>query len=163
MNIVVVSDTHMPKKGKGLPRRLRQALERANTIIHAGDWQTLEVYEHLSQYGDVYGVFGNVDDDEIRRNFPKKTIIDINGYKIGVVHGDGKGKTTEKRALHAFEGEKVDVIIFGHSHIPIYKAIENKILFNPGSPTDKRRQRQYSFGVITIDEEMTIDLVYFYE
>jgi len=71
---------------------------------------------------------------------------------IGVTHGHGKGKTTEKRAFSAFEHQQVDAIIFGHSHIPVHKQIGDITLFNPGSATDKRRQKQFSFGLLYIQK-----------
>ncbi|PLT28005.1 metallophosphoesterase family protein [Peribacillus deserti] len=152
MKIIVLSDTHMPRKGKALPKRLTDELPGADLIIHAGDWQTPEVYQELSQYGVVKGVYGNVDKEDIKNLFPDKQMIEAGGAKIGVVHGHGQRLTTEKRAMAAFEGEDVDLIIFGHSHIPVIKSIGGKLLFNPGSPTDKRRQALYSFGIIHIQE-----------
>jgi uncharacterized protein len=161
MKIVVLSDTHMPKRAKSLPERLVMELKEADLILHAGDWQTKEVYEMLSTYAPVEGVFGNVDGEEMKQLVHEKQIVQAEGYSIGIVHGHGTKQTTEKRAIAAFEKEKVDIIIFGHSHIPVLKQVENTILFNPGSPTDKRRQNQYSFGIITIQEELLIQHVFF--
>nr|WP_263327464.1 YfcE family phosphodiesterase [Neobacillus sp. Marseille-Q6967] len=152
MKIVVLSDTHLPKKKKSLPKRLTDEFNDAALIIHAGDWSTIEVYNELQTYAKVVGVFGNVDDDFIKDLLPEKQIIEVNGHRIGVTHGHGRGKTTEKRAIQVFEGEKVDCIIFGHSHIPIKKYENELLIFNPGSPTDKRRQENFSFGVLYIGE-----------
>jgi uncharacterized protein len=151
MKIVVISDTHMPKKAKSLPDQVVTELKQSDLIIHAGDWQTIEVYEELLQYGEVKGVFGNVDSEELQALLPEKSIIEIKGFKMGLVHGHGKRWTTERRAIEAFKYTPVDCIIFGHSHIPVLKEVNGILLFNPGSCTDKRRQQQTSFGLITVN------------
>ncbi|MDQ0220452.1 metallophosphoesterase [Peribacillus cavernae] len=161
MKIVVISDTHMPKRGKKLPTSLIEDLQSAQLIIHAGDWQTLDVYQELLTYAPVEGVSGNVDGEDIKERFGEKRILQINGKRIGVVHGHGEKGTTEKRAIAAFAEEDVDLIIFGHSHIPVKKQSDGVMLFNPGSPTDKRRQPAYSYGVITIQGTIHVDHVFY--
>ncbi len=161
MKITVISDTHMPKKAKTLPIQVVKALQQSELIIHAGDWQTIEVFHELVQYGEVKGVYGNVDSVELQSRLPEKQIIEIVGFRIGVVHGHGKGWTTERRALEAFAELHVDCIIFGHSHIPVLKETNGILLFNPGSCTDKRRQPKPSFGIITVDERLHAEHVFF--
>jgi uncharacterized protein len=161
MKIVVLSDTHMPKGGKILPKRVTDELKDANLIIHAGDWQTIDVYNELKSYAKVEGVFGNVDGPDIQELFQEKLIVEVNGFKIGITHGHGKGKTTEKRAIQAFDNEKVDCIIFGHSHIPIKRYEKEVLLFNPGSPTDKRRQEKLSFGVFYLTDTLEANHIFF--
>lgn len=163
MNIVVISDTHLPKRKKRLPTRLLEQLKDTDLIIHAGDWTTIDVYKELQSYARVEGVYGNVDGKEIIELLPFKKIVEVCGFRIGITHGHGKGKTTEKRAIEVFKGEKVDCIIFGHSHIPVNRFEGEILIFNPGSPTDKRRQKQYSFGVITISDKIAAELIYFDE
>ncbi len=154
MKIVVIADTHMPQKSKKLPERLLCDLETADLIIHAGDWHTLDLYNELQSYATVKGVTGNVDGLEMKELLSEKLILEINGYKIGIVHGHGKKQTTEKRAITAFQDEKVDCIIFGHSHIPKNYMFNEILMFNPGSPTDKRREKYFSHGILTIDQEL---------
>lgn len=161
MRVIVLSDTHMPKRAKELPSELVRELEQADLIIHAGDWQTIEVVEMLRPYGPIEGVYGNVDSEYIKQQFPEKKLLEINGFKIGIVHGHGQKQTTEKRALNAFTEESLDLLIFGHSHIPVKKQIGEMWVFNPGSPTDKRRQEFYSFGVLDITDALEINHVYF--
>lgn len=161
MRIVILSDTHMPKRGKQLPPRLVQELETSDLIIHAGDWSSMEVYDMLSKYGPVKGVYGNVDNEDIIANFPAKELLTINGFRIGIVHGHGEKRTTEKRAMEAFAGEKVDVIIFGHSHIPFLRYFKKVLLLNPGSPIDKRTQAYYSFAIMEIEEEIRAEFIFF--
>jgi uncharacterized protein len=161
MKIIVLSDTHMPKKAKTLPPRLIEELQDTDLIIHAGDWQTVDVYNQLKTFANVAGVYGNVDDEDIKEMFPEIQIVEAGGFKIGITHGHGTGKTTEKRAIQKFANQKVDCIIFGHSHIPIKKYDQGILIFNPGSPTDKRRQEKYSFGVIKIGDTLEAEHIFF--
>ncbi|WP_044022148.1 metallophosphoesterase family protein [Bacillus sp. SG-1] len=160
MKMIVISDTHMPNRGQEFPPVLIKELKSADLIIHAGDWNTIDVYEKLKGFGRVEGVYGNTDQQEILETFPKKMVLNAEGYSIGVVHGDGKGKTTEKRALEAFD-ERPDIIIFGHSHIPYARYSQGTLLFNPGSATDKRKQPYYSFGIIEIESEIKSQHIFY--
>ncbi|ASF41568.1 metal-dependent phosphodiesterase [Halobacillus halophilus] len=162
MKIVVLSDTHMPKKGKSLPERLVEELPSADAIIHTGDWHSKEVVEELKKYGPpLYGVYGNVDGEDIQSVFPYKQTIELNGFRIGLIHGHGEKKTTEKRAVEGFKGEEVDLIIFGHSHLPLTRYMNKVMLFNPGSVTDKRKMPYYSFGILRLEENIHAEHVFF--
>ncbi len=159
--IVIVSDTHIPVRAKKLPSALIAECPQADFIIHAGDWQTMDVFYELSAYADTDGVTGNVDPWDILDRFGKKKIFTIDGLRIGVIHGDGVRSTTEQRAFDAFADEKVDIVVFGHSHIPVMRDENGVTLFNPGSPTDKRRQSQYSFGLLEIGDSWQLRHVFF--
>ncbi|MCP3032222.1 metallophosphoesterase [Halobacillus sp. A1] len=161
MNIIVVSDTHMPKKGKKLPFLLQEEMKKADLVIHAGDWQTPDIYEEFQKFGNLYGVYGNVDGEEMKRLVPRRQLLNVEGYKIGVVHGHGEKKTTEKRAVAEFEEDEVDLIIFGHSHLPLLKFSKKTMLFNPGSAADKRRLPHYSFGKITLNQGITAQHIFY--
>lgn len=161
MKIVVTADTHMPKKGRQLPARLVQELPSADLIIHAGDWSSMEVYHELSGYAPVKGVYGNVDNEDIKENFPLSELLELRGYKIGITHGHGEKKTTEKRAFEAFSEDDADVIIFGHSHIPLLRYFKKTLLLNPGSPTDKRWLPNYSFAILEVGDELHAEMVFF--
>lgn len=157
MKIVVTSDTH----SKNLPEKLISECKSADLIIHAGDWSSMEVYRTLSNCAKVVGVHGNVDGNEITEYLASREIIEVKGYKIGIVHGHGSEQTTEKRALETFEGEGMDIIIFGHSHIPMIRYVNNIMLMNPGSPTDKRRMPYYSYGIIHIGKTLRTEIFFF--
>ncbi|HEX6922407.1 MAG TPA: metallophosphoesterase family protein [Bacillales bacterium] len=162
MKIGVVSDTHMPGHAKELPEVLKEGLQDVDLILHAGDWQTLDVYEQFRAIAPIEGVAGNVDGNEVISHFGQKKLLELEGYRIGIVHGHlGKGKTTPDRARRTFEKEDVDLVIFGHSHIPFDEEIEGVRLFNPGSPTDKRRQPKFSYGLLTLDNELSLQHVYY--
>jgi hypothetical protein len=162
MLIGVISDTHIPYRAKQLPEIVLNKLKGVDLIIHAGDWQTLKVYEILRRLAPVEGVAGNTDEEEVVRQFGWKKIIPVGSYRIGVVHGHGGDRSkTVDRVLNRFEHDQVDVIIFGHTHIPFLEERHGVILFNPGSATDKRRQLKYSFGLLQITDRIMAKHIYF--
>lgn len=165
MRGIVLSDTHLPKRGRWLPPRLVREIERADVVLHAGDFMTEEVVEDLLVLNrNLVAVVGNNDDEYIRRRFRRKEKIKLGGYTIGLVHGDGGAREqTAKRAYEAFHGEKLDVIIFGHSHLPYQNVYQGLIFFNPGSPTDKRRSPSYSYGIIEIGGTLELSHVFYGE
>ena len=150
MRIAVISDTHMPKRAKQIPKRLLQGIQGVDLILHAGDWTNLEVFNLFEKIAPIDGVAGNNDGPEIISRLGRKKMINVAGVRIGMIHGDGTQKTTEIRAWQAFANEQVDVIIFGHSHIPFLKWHKGVLIFNPGSPTDKRFQPRYSYGILEL-------------
>ncbi len=158
IKIVVLSDTHMFRMAKALPPALIEELSQGvDLILHAGDWTAPEVYDLLAPYGPVEGVTGNNDGPAIAERWGERRIVEIGGYAIGLTHGHLGRKGTEANALAAFETDDVDIIVFGHSHIPLSETVvrsrydRSVRLFNPGSPTDKRRQPKYSYGVIALN------------
>jgi uncharacterized protein len=164
MKIVVISDTHMPKASKKLPDRLIAELANADAIIHAGDWTSTTVYPMLTAFAPTYGVAGNNDGQELHKKFGLKKILKFGDFRIGLIHGHGVNKSldTETRALAAFKGKRLHAIIYGHSHKPVMKQLGVTMILNPGSPTDKRRQPQYSFAIIQIVEgKLGAQLVYY--
>ncbi|CAM3917793.1 metallophosphoesterase family protein [Cohnella lubricantis] len=156
MLIGVVSDTHMPRMAKALPPTLDDAFRKADRILHAGDWTDLRVLDAFEKLAPVDGVAGNNDGAEIVRRFGWRKIIRVGGVSIGLVHGHGSGArtaaATEERVIRAFKDDDIDCIVFGHSHVPVLKEVNGVLVFNPGSPTDKRRQPRYSFGLLEITD-----------
>ncbi|WP_223066032.1 metallophosphoesterase family protein [Paenibacillus caui] len=152
MIIGVVSDTHMPRAAGKLPSKLAQAFRGVDLILHLGDWVTMEVYDQLSALAPVDGVAGNNDGMDIVSRFGKKKVLTLEGFRIGLVHGHEPVSrlATPEKALRAFEKEQVQCVLFGHSHQPYHLVQNGVLLFNPGSPTDKRREQKYSFGLLQI-------------
>lgn len=159
--IVIVSDTHIPFRAKKLPKQLLEACQEADFIVHAGDWQTMDVYHELAAYAEIDGVTGNVDPWDILEKFGRKKIFTFGELKVGVVHGDSPQKPTEQQAYDTFANDDVDIIVFGHSHTPVMREVDGVTLFNPGSPTDKRRQAQFSFGLLEIGDSWELKHVFF--
>lgn len=161
MRIGVVSDTHIHSPSKPLPQALINGLQGVDMILHAGDWMVLEVVQMLEEIAPVDGVAGNNDGSEIVEKFGRSKILKFGNHRVGIVHGDGMHKTTEIRAWETFSGDNVDVIIFGHSHIPLQVHHQGVLLFNPGSPTDKRRQPEYSYGILELKDSIVAKHYYY--
>ncbi|MBP1155517.1 MULTISPECIES: metallophosphoesterase [unclassified Paenibacillus] len=164
MRIGVVSDTHMFGRSKSLPKALVEGLQGVDMILHAGDWIDEEVVDLFAEWAPVDGVAGNNDGLAIVRRFGRRKVLELAGYRIGLIHGDG-GRSTPNTAFQAFcnvvgEGT-VDVVVFGHSHTPYLERQGGMLLFNPGSPTDKRRQPRYSFGILRLGTELEAEHHYY--
>lgn len=160
MKLGVVADTHL-NAGRALPQALLDGLQGVDLILHAGDWLSLDVADQLEAIAPVDGVAGNNDGRDIVDRFGLSKVLELANYRIGIVHGDGFQSTTELRAWRTFADQNVDVIIFGHSHVPLSIVHDGVHLFNPGSPTAKRRQPQYSYGIIELKEQIKPELFYF--
>jgi len=161
MKIAVLSDTHIPHAAAELPERVCKILETADAIIHAGDYQIEAVVETVQSFADFYGVWGNMDSVSIRSMLPAKRIITLGGFAIGVIHGSGSPAGLEDRILAAFTGERLDAIIYGHSHRVKNEFKNGLLLFNPGSPTDSRFAPFQSMGILTLEENITGEILYF--
>ena len=151
--LVLLSDTHIPKRAKALPARLLADIEQADVVVHAGDWvdaATLDLLESRSQR--LVAVYGNNDGPDLRARLPDVARAEIGGLRFAVVHETGQATGRERRCEAAFPD--ADVLVFGHSHIPWdTTAPEGLRLLNPGSPTDRRRQPHGTYMVVTISDE----------
>lgn len=161
LKIGVISDTHIPFRAKQLPIEVLQALRDVDHIIHAGDIASLEVLDVLNRLAPVSAVSGNVDPPEVRELLGTKKIITLEGYRIGITHGHGKNGSTPERAVKCFESDPVDCIVFGHSHMPFCDYANGILLFNPGSPTDKRRNEFFSYGILELGTAVRANHIFF--
>ncbi|MNR84039.1 phosphodiesterase [compost metagenome] len=150
MRIGVVSDTHLPRFGRRLPSVLVEGLQGVDRILHLGDLTAPEVLGWLEAIAPVTAIAGNNDPPELHAALGRKRLLTLGGVRIGMVHGDGKGKTTLERALAAFEDEPLDLLLFGHSHQPYCARHGDRWVLNPGSPTDKRRMPHYSYALVDL-------------
>jgi len=154
VTIGVVSDTHIPSRGKAIPDIVLNAFEGVDLIIHAGDLIKDYVIYELEEIAPVYAVAGNNDDFYMQSKLGRKKILDVGGVKIGITHGDmGYAGNALKNAINIFKNDTVNCVVFGHSHAPHNEEIEGVLFFNPGSPTDKRWQPHYSYGIIEIKDK----------
>lgn len=146
MLIRVLADTHIPERAKCILEAVRQGLSGVHLILHAGDIFDRSVLEELAAIAPVTAVAGNGDPPELAAALGRKKLLNVEGCRIGLVHGDGVKGTTRQRAALAFP--LADCIVFGHSHIP-WSGMENsQLLFNPGSPADRRRSLHPSYGLL---------------
>jgi len=151
----LVADTHLPRFGRRLPEPLVDGLRAAGVdlILHAGDHTAAFVAELFAEIAPGEAVAGNNDPPELVERFGRRRVIQIGGgVRIGLVHGDlGPGRTTPERAARTFVGDEVDVVVFGHSHVPLVERLaDGRLLVNPGSPTDRRRQPRCSWALLDV-------------
>ncbi|MET9405190.1 metallophosphoesterase [Streptomyces sp. NPDC002935] len=157
MRLLLLSDTHLPKRARELPAALLAELPLADVVIHAGDWvdaATLDLLEARSR--QVIGVYGNNDGPDLRARLPEIARAELGGLRFGVVHETGAAQGREQRCAERFPD--LDVLVFGHSHIPWDTTAPTGLrLLNPGSPTDRRRQpyRTYMTATVTDDGRLT--------
>ncbi|AVT28937.1 YfcE family phosphodiesterase [Plantactinospora sp. BC1] len=140
MRLVLMADTHVPKRARDLPSQLWTAVDEADVVIHAGDWvhePLLDVLE--SRAARLVGVYGNNDGPELRARLPEIARVELAGLRVAVVHETGPAAGRERRCADRFPD--CDLLVFGHSHIPWDTEAPGGLrLLNPGSPTDRRRQ-----------------------
>lgn len=158
LRIGVVSDTHLPRFGRALPRALLDGLRAAavDRILHLGDWTSELALDLLSEIAPTDGVAGNNDPTALSARFGTVKVLEADGVRLGLTHGHlGTGRTTPDRARSLFAAEPgLGAILFGHSHIPLVAPSATPgepWLINPGSPTDKRRQPRYTWVALTLD------------
>ncbi|MEU5890996.1 metallophosphoesterase [Streptomyces sp. NPDC047461] len=158
MRLLLMSDTHLPKRAKVLPAPLLAELPRADVVLHAGDWvdtATLDLLERLS--GRLIGVYGNNDGPGLRARLPEVAYAELGGLRWGVVHETGPAQGREARCAARFPD--LDVLVFGHSHIPWDTTAASGLrLLNPGSPTDRRRQPHCTYMTATVDDGRLMDV-----
>ena len=143
MKIGVLSDTHLREPHSDFKKWVESYFKDVDMIFHAGDFVDISVAEYLSSQKELVGVFGNMDPPDVRKAFPRKRVIEIGQFKIGLVHGGGPPFGMESRVRDEFEEactpelqrRGVDAIVYGHSHTPAHHQVKNIYFFNPGSPT----------------------------
>ena len=150
MKIGVLSDTHIPVSAGKLPSQIKDFFKDCDLIIHAGDLVEKSVMDDLRKIAETKAVYGNMDSPELKKSLPEKIIFKAVGKSIGVIHGKGWGTGTVKSVKKVFK-EKLDIVIFGHSHVPFNEVIDGTLFFNPGSATDRVFAPYRSFGMIRIE------------
>jgi putative phosphoesterase len=143
--LAIIADTHVPKRARDLPPELWELVEAADVVVHAGDWVEVSLLDALeARARRLVAVFGNNDGPELRERLPEVARATIGGVDLAVVHETGPAKGREERC--SGEYPDVDVLVFGHSHIPWDSTAPSGLrLLNPGSPTDRRRQPRCTY------------------
>lgn len=162
MLIGVISDTHIPLRAKQLPAALFKALDGVDLLLHAGDLTEEAVIDELQSLASVEAVAGNMDPFPLAARLGRKKVLNLSGYRIGLIHGDlgSDRQKTPQRAYEAFSNDNVDCVVFGHTHQPYCREESGVLLFNPGSPTDRRREPRHSCGLLTIGDSLTAEIIY---
>jgi uncharacterized protein len=151
LRLLLVSDTHVPKRARELPAQVWAAVESADVVFHAGDWVSAEVLDEFERRSRrLVAVYGNNDGPELRRRLPESVNVVLEGVRFAVVHETGTAKGRNERAEALFPD--ADVLVFGHSHIPWDTTSPRGLrLLNPGSPTDRRRQPVCTYMTAIVD------------
>ncbi|MDT7649934.1 MAG: uncharacterized protein QOI36_1340 [Pseudonocardiales bacterium] len=141
----MISDTHVPVRAKDLPAPVWAAVDAADVVVHAGDWVSVHLLDTLEARAQrLVGVYGNNDGPALRARLPEVARAELGGVRFAVVHETGAAAGRERRCAAAYPD--VDVLVFGHSHIPWDTTAPSGLrLLNPGSPTDRRRQPVFTW------------------
>lgn len=150
MRLVLMADTHLPKRARDLPAELWAAVEAADVVVHAGDWVDVPLLDELTARSQrLIGCYGNNDGPALRSRLPEIARAELDGLRLAVVHETGQATGREQRCAARFPD--TDVLVFGHSHIPWDTTTQTGLrLLNPGSPTDRRRQPHATYQTATV-------------
>jgi putative phosphoesterase len=157
-SLLIIADTHVPKRARDLPAQLWSEIEEAALVIHAGDWVDVRLLDEIqARSRRLVAVFGNNDHGALRARLPEVARVEIEGIRLGVVHETGASKGRQERCSALYPD--LDVLVFGHSHIPWDTTAGTGLrLLNPGSPTDRRRQPFCTYLTATADSGRLTDV-----
>jgi hypothetical protein len=158
IRLVLTADTHLPARARDLPERLWRAVDEADLVIHAGDWVDVGLLDRLTaRSAMLLGVYGNNDGPALRARLPEVAWLTVQGLRLAVVHETGPAAGREDRCARRFPD--VDVLVFGHSHIPWDSVAGGRMrLLNPGSPTDRRRQPAATYLTAGVDKGALVEV-----
>ena len=156
MKIGVISDTHLRDPHPEFRKMIEFHFKDVEKIFHTGDFVDWSVVEYLSNQKELIGVCGNMDPPEIRKNLPHQRVIELSGFKIGLIHGGGAPLGLESRVREEFD--EVDAIIYGHTHTPANHLVKKIYFFNPGSPTRSFIHRG-TLGLLHLSEKIEGEII----
>ncbi len=159
MELAIISDTHLPRGARAIPEACLERMRAADAILHAGDLVALEVLALLESLGPpVHAVHGNIDEPDVRMRLPAVRVVEAAGARIVMTHDGGASGGRLDRLRRRFPD--ADAVVFGHSHLPLHEQRDGFHIFNPGSPTDRRRAPAHTMGVATAaDGRLRFELV----
>ncbi|MCP4666690.1 MAG: metallophosphoesterase [Deltaproteobacteria bacterium] len=156
IKIGVLSDTHLHEVTRELKEISKKQLADIDLILHAGDVVSREILDFLSKK-TFHGVYGNMDPFEIRSALPRKKIVEVGAYRLGLIHGWGAASGLEDHIRSEFQG--VDAIIYGHSHRPVNHVREGVLFFNPGTATGYSSEGRHTMGILEVGDTIRGEIV----
>ena len=156
MKIGVISDTHLREPHLEFKKMIESHFKDVEKIFHTGDFVDWSIAEYLSSRKELIAVCGNMDSQDIQKAFPRKRIIEVKGFKIGLIHGGGSPFGIESRIRGEFD--EVDAIVYGHTHTPANHQVKNIYFFNPGSPTRSFIHRA-TLGILHLGEKIEGEII----
>ena len=149
--IAVIGDTHLPRGSRRLPDACVARIRAADLLIHLGDFSSVGAYEEIAAIGPkLIAVHGNVDEPALRELLPQRLVTEIAGARLGLIHDAGPARGRLARMRRVFPD--ADAVLFGHSHLPLHERAGGFQIFNPGSPTERRRAPIHTMGIATVRE-----------
>ena len=146
MRILVLSDTHSDT----LPKAVLNEIKNVDKIFHVGDFTDISILDRLKKEKEVLAVYGNMDGMDLRGVLPRQLVVKCEDVTFGLFHGEGGPDKLLEKVRGVFQCEKLDVIVFGHSHTPMNEVVDGVLMFNPGSPTDMVRSPFLSYGILEV-------------
>jgi putative phosphoesterase len=158
VRLLLIADTHVPKRARDLPERVWDEVARADVVVHAGDWVEPALLDTLeARAARLVGCWGNNDGEELRARLPERADVTLGGVRFTVVHETGGSGGRDSRMAKQYPD--TDVLVFGHSHIPWDTTATTGLrLLNPGSPTDRRRQPFCTYMTANVDDGVLSDV-----
>ncbi|BBZ36062.1 metallophosphoesterase family protein [Mycolicibacterium confluentis] len=158
MRLLIISDTHVPTRAKDLPAAVWDEVDRADVVIHAGDWMEVGLLDALeARSAKLVACWGNNDGPDLRARLPERADVTLGGVRFTVTHETGASAGREARMSKLYPD--TDVLVFGHSHIPWDTTTSTGLrLLNPGSPTDRRRQPAHTYMTATVADGVVSDV-----
>ncbi len=159
MRLLILADTHVPRRARDLPAQVWQQVAQADVVFHAGDWVAPALLDKLAAKASrLVACWGNNDGPVLRSRLPERADAVLAGLRFTVVHQTGASSGRETRMSRQYPD--TDVLIFGHSHIPWDTTTSTGLrLLNPGSPTDRRRQPACTYMTANADRGQLTDVV----
>jgi putative phosphoesterase len=158
VRIVVLADTHIEHIDE-LPPELAAELSRSDVIIHLGDFTSGRVLQEFKKAGNFYGISGNHDDIDIKEHEKEIRILEISGKRIGLIHGMIWPFACHKRMKAKFKNYDIDVLLYGHTHMACAATIDDVLIFNPGTLIGEYPARRATFGLLSIDNVITSQII----
>jgi putative phosphoesterase len=156
--IAVLSDTHFHNFDE-MPSSLLEKLKTFDLVIHLGDFVNKDLVEYFRGFNNFYGIAGNHDPQSVKKILPKTDVIQVNGKRLGLLHGYWFPFFCQHRSLARFKNDNVDAILYGHTHVIRNEITDNILFFNPGSASALWPAPWKTYGVLNVGESITGEII----